>query len=240
MIIRNRVEILYFMIALIAIFFLFKQIKIRYFTKILQKFIENFEVSYIKSLRERLERTAEYSYQKINKDTDFKKIYQEHFNKILISSQNYIDEYELNFRQKEEEYQFYKRTIYSITKLMKNFNENEVTYLIRLLELLKYDGEHYFDDFQDIKLFSGKEIKEIKEFIEYFFIIEILKNDFKYIGELRKIIVEMEIEYKLKSEDGHIYYSVDILDNILQNINLIGIQLSWAIDKTTDDIILLK
>lgn len=231
-------EILYLMIGLVVIFLLFRFIKIKFFTKIIKKFIEIFEVNYIKSLREQLERTAKYSYPKLNKNTNFREIYQEHFNKILVSSQNYIDDYELNFRKNEKGYEFHKRTIYSITKLMKDFDEEKLPYLTRLLELLEYDGEHYFDTFQDIKLFSGKEIKEIKDFIEYFFITEILKNDFKYIGELRKIIVEMRVEYKLRSKDGHVYYSIDILDNILQNINLVEIQLSYAIDKTIDNILL--
>ena len=321
------VEILYLVIGLVVIFLVFRYIKRKYFTKVLTLFIDNFELDYIKSLREQLEKTVEYSYPNLNKNTDFKEIYNQHFNTMLKNSYKYIDEYEsylskinntmdiiielkdywvnsyfalnteyilnnltsmyqdreknklhlsttpiqylyiinyLNFQIKKDyhdddreyavaqlefalkknlanfnEYNIHKRTIYSITKLMEDFDEKKLPYLTRLLELLEYDGEHYFDTFQDIKLFSGKEIKEIKEikdFIEYFFYTEILKNNFRNIGQLSNIILEMQIKYNAKDKDGLIYsgkghIQIDVLSNLFNRLALVYRELNSSIDK---------
>lgn len=229
--------VIYIVAVLIFLFLLFRYLKRRYFTKVLSTFIDNFELSYIKSLKEQLERTVKYSYPKLNKNTDFKEIYNQHFNEILRNSHEYIDNYDLYFKQDEKEYQLHKRTVYSITKLMKDFDKEELSYLTRLVKLLKYNGEHYFDDCQDIKLFSGKEIKEINDFMEFFFYTEILKNDFKSIGELRKIILEMQIKYNAKGEDGffcsgkgHIH--IDVLSNLFSRLDLLHRELNWSIDNT--------
>lgn len=320
------VEILYLVIVLVVIFLLFRYIKRKYFTKVLATFIDNFELDYIKNLREQLEGTVKYSYPNLNKNTDFKEIYNQHFNTMLKNSYKYIDEYEsylskinstmdivielkeycensyfalnteyilnnlnsmyqdreknklhlsatpiqylyiinyLNYQIKRDicfgdhekyavtqlelalkknlanfnEYNIHKRTIFSITKLMKDFDEEKLPYLTRLLELLKYDGEHYFNSFRDIKLFSGKQIKEIKDFIEYFFYTEILKNDFKNIGQLFNIILEMQIKYNARDKDGLIYQGkghiqIDVLSNLFTRLDFVYRELNWSIDKT--------
>lgn len=124
----------------------------------------------------------------------------------------------------------YKRNrniVWSINKILENFEEKNSSYLLRLLELLKYNGEHYFDDedFKDIKLFTGKEIKEINYKIEIFFINEILKHNFKYIIQLENILRELE------SKNGINNYDVKFLNDLQKEIAVVTSSLNISIEK---------
>ena len=113
-----------------------------------------------------------------------------------------------------------KNIVWSLNKITENFDKKDKPYLLRFLELLKYQGEHCFDDdeYRDIKLFTGKEIEELNSKIDIFFTKEVLKHNFKYIGQLIHIIQEIKDEYRLDK------YNIQILTEL--NIQLYSVSSS--------------
>lgn len=126
---------------------------------------------------------------------------------------------------KFKEYWKQKRIFQCTQKLMNDYEEENKSYIHRLLELMSYNGKHPFDNCQDVQIFSAEEIETIKQQINIYFTLEILKHDFKYIGELISIIDKIKEEYLIK------YDTIYVLHDLRSQLSLVNSCLIIALHK---------
>ncbi len=141
-----------------------------------------------------------------------------------------------------KEYWMHRKTRHLVGILEKNFKEDETPYLKRILKLLKNSGEHRYSSYEEVKLFTCKEIDTIKNKIDNYCLREILRHDFKYIGQLKTIIDDLEKEYGLidHAMSGGLFlmsgkYNVRALEAIKNEIYTTGLSLTIISDRLSKE-----